>query len=113
MRETATKRKLTPLIIILALLGVLCLAAGYFISRAPKEDGKAQRENALAVFLENGRGVGKATVSLCFAPDGETVTGAAVVCQGGNDPYVRAEVVRLLSAALNVRTNRIYVSGGD
>ena len=103
------KKQLFPiLLVLLALAGALLLFLGQNGGLLKKS--KSASEEDLARFLENGKGVGKAQVSLCFAPDGETVVGAAVVCTGGDDPLVRAEVIRLLCAALDVRSNKIYVS---
>ncbi|MBQ8173830.1 MAG: hypothetical protein IJ009_00335 [Clostridia bacterium] len=42
-----------------------------------------------------------------------TVLGVAVVCTGGGDPSVRAELTALLSAALGVGSNRIYITSGQ
>lgn len=41
------------------------------------------------------------------------VRGVAVVCTGGDDPQVRQTVTELLSAALDLPTNKIRVAGGD
>ena len=72
---------------------------------------RAKQEEELAAFLETGEGVGKVSVRLCLSEDGTKIVGAAVVCEGGRDPYVRTEIIRLLSAALGVGANRIYVYG--
>lgn len=95
-----------------ALLGALLLATFFFLLYNRSGGGKkaAAKEEELACFLEEGKGVGKAAVTLCYSSDGQTVTGAAVVCDGGNDPAVRAEVVRLVCAALGIGANRVYVS---
>ena len=39
------------------------------------------------------------------------VRGVAVVCRGGDNSAVRAELTALLSALLNVGSNRIYITG--
>ena len=39
------------------------------------------------------------------------VKGVAVVCEGGNDPKVQAQIINLLSALFDVPSHRIYVSG--
>jgi stage III sporulation protein AG len=38
------------------------------------------------------------------------VRGVAAVCEGGADPSVCAELASLIGAALNIGTNRIYIS---
>ena len=40
------------------------------------------------------------------------ITGIGVVCAGGDDPTVRAEVIQLLSAAFGVGSHNIHVSCG-
>ncbi len=39
------------------------------------------------------------------------VGGVAVVCRGGGDIGVRAELTALIAAALHIGTNRVYISG--
>lgn len=41
------------------------------------------------------------------APD---ITGIGIVCNGGENEYVRYELIGLLSAAFHVNSNRIYVA---
>ena len=106
------RKKFKVLLILCAALGTLCLLLGLYFGGKSGDASKSAKEEELACFLENGRGVGRAAVSLCYDADGRIV-GAAVVCAGGDDPVVRAEVIRLLSAALGVGSNRIYVSGGE
>ncbi len=38
------------------------------------------------------------------------VRGVAVLCEGGNDPYVREQVSEMISALLDIGSNRISVS---
>ena len=39
------------------------------------------------------------------------IVGIGIVCSGGNDPDVRQSIISLVSAAFNVSTNKIYVTG--
>lgn len=108
------KKILSPLLLILFLAGVLLLILGLILNSRNERTGTdtEKKEAELACFLENSKGVGQAQVRLCLDKEGE-IKGVAVICQGGNDPRVQAEVVRLLSAALGLSTNRIYVSGSS
>ena len=108
------KKILSPLLLILCLAGVLLLILGLILNGRNERTGTdtEKKEAELACFLENSKGVGHAHVRLCLNKDGE-IKVVAVICQGGNDPRVQAEVVRLLSAALGLGTNRIYVSGSS
>ena len=39
------------------------------------------------------------------------IVGIGVVCSGGDNAQVRADIVSLISAAFNISTNKIYVAG--
>ena len=49
---------------------------------------------------------GNAVLSYYVAP---TVTGVAVVCDGGDDPTVKREVTSLVCAALSLGSHQVYV----
>ncbi len=110
------KGSLPILLVILALCAILLIA---FDSKSPGESNDStqtfaqelqKEEEALSTFLEETKGVGNATVKLCMNEQG-MITGAAVICTGGEDPIVQATVIRLLCAALGLPSNKIYVSG--
>ena len=61
-------------------------------------------------YITVGSGSDKSLVFITERPP--TIVGIGVVCEGGNDPTVRREVVSLLSAAFGVGSNKIYVTGG-
>jgi len=109
------KPKLPPFLIAAALVAVLLIVLGTVLAShsgsGGENSGISDREKELAAFLEGGEGIGKASVRLCLSADGATVTGAAVVCEGGNDPVIASKVMRLLAAALGVGVNHIFVVG--
>ena len=107
MKKTFDRRFLP---IALALLGALLLLSFFLLAKTQSSSETPSEEEALACFLEQGKGVGKASVSLCRDPANGRIVGAAVVCEGGDDPRVRAEITRLLCAALGIGANRVYVS---
>lgn len=39
------------------------------------------------------------------------ISGVGIVCKGADDPTVRAQIISLVSASLNVSTNKIFVAG--
>ena len=41
------------------------------------------------------------------------ISGILIVCEGGNIPEIRQEVVSSVSIAFNVPSNKIYVTGGN
>ena len=81
-----------------------------FIGEKTSEGDASKKEREIAAFLEQGKDIDEVTVKLCLDGDGR-VTGAAVICQGGEDAATKAMIVRLLSAALGLPSNKIEVSG--
>ena len=55
-----------------------------------------------------GRGSTEAALLLGYSPP--EILGVAIVCSGGADAYVRAEIISLVSALLDLSTNKIYVA---
>ncbi|MBQ8235459.1 MAG: hypothetical protein IJZ37_02095 [Clostridia bacterium] len=112
-----TKKGSLPILLILMALCALLLIVFDSTGRSKGEDAtptfaqeRQKEEEALSAFLEETKGVGDATVKLCMDDQG-IITGAAVICTGGEDPVVQATVIRLLCAALGLPSNKIYVSG--
>lgn len=60
-------------------------------------------------YVTVGSGSGESLVFVTEKPP--AIVGVGVVCAGGNDPAVRQEITSLLSAALGIGSNKIYVTG--
>ncbi len=122
-----------PLLIFLALFGILLLVLGGLGGResgerASEEAGDAAYlaalEAELEALLREVRGVGKVEVmvtlergekrsysgSKLLSSEMPAVKGVAVVCTGGGRSEVRAEVTSLLSSLLGIGTHRIHIS---
>lgn len=56
-------------------------------------------------------GSGSSERALERAVSPPTVSGVGVVCRHGNDPQIQKTLTELLSAALGIPSNRIYVTG--
>lgn len=67
-------------------------------------DSYTASEKTLYVDTENG------PVGLLVTEIQPTVKGVAVVCGGGDDPTVREQVIRLVSAAFNISSGRVCVA---
>lgn len=67
-------------------------------------DTYTANEKTLFVDTENG------PVGLLITEVQPTVKGVAVVCDGGDDPTVREQVIGLVSAAFNISSGRICVA---
>lgn len=107
------KSKTALILTLAALLGVFLL---FFSAKQPQKLPEAaereQRQQELTAFLEQTKGVGEVHLQFCVDEEQQIVS-AAVICDGGSDPYVSAKVVRLLSAALGLPTNKIEVCGRE
>ena len=73
---------------------------------ADSRDGsESKKEKNSVVIVKNGQ----TESGLVVREDLPAVTGAAVVCEGGDDPIVRARIVETLSALFNIKSNHISV----
>lgn len=108
-----SSKSLTVFLFVLAFVGAALLLTGTFLQgKEPSaEKQRKKTEEELACFLENTPGVGETSVRLCMDENGKIIS-AAVVCEGGDSPAVRAEIIGLLSTALGIGTNKIYVASG-
>ena len=61
-------------------------------------------------YLTIGSGSSETAVYLSEKPP--TVGGIGIVCIGGGDPRVKKELIELLSAAIGVSSNKIYIAEG-
>ena len=122
----------TP-VLLLALAGILLLLFGGGLTDLPGKQSAAKEEPAayrlslereLASLCAEVKGVGRVTVMITLA-EGERTTysgskvasvtppavlGAAIVCDGGGDEKIRADLTRLVSALLGIGANRVTVT---
>lgn len=55
-----------------------------------------------------GSGSSKSAVKVTEKPP--TIGGIGIVCRGGGDPTIQNKLIKLLSAAFNVSSNKIYIA---
>ncbi len=55
-------------------------------------------------------GSGASATPIYLSRSAPEITGIGIVCNGGENEYVRYELIGLLSAAFHVNSNRIYVA---
>lgn len=79
----------------------------YAADSEQKSDGEGGEQSSES-YITVGNGATESAVLLTRVPP--AVRGIGIVCEGGGDPYVRAEIISLLSAAYGVGSNRIYVT---
>jgi stage III sporulation protein AG len=72
-------------------------------------DTRAAAGGTTTTYVTVGSGSGESLVYITQKPP--EIVGIGVVCGGGMDPTVRQEITALLSAALGVGSNKIYVTG--
>ena len=74
-----------------------------------RQDGTGMEQSGKH-YVTVGSGSGEQGILLMRVPP--EVSGIGVVCQGGDEATVRAEIISLLSATYGVGSNRIYVTDG-
>ena len=114
-------------VLLLALAGILLLLSFRSEKSAAASDPAAYRlalERELASLCAEVRGVGRVTVMVTLKEGERTeysgskvasvsppaVLGAAIVCDGGGDEKIRADLTRLVSALLGIGANRVTVT---
>lgn len=73
-------------------------------------DQKPTSMGLATTHLTVGSGAGETPV--CVTVEAPAIIGIGVVCSGGADPGVQAEITALLSATYGVSVNKIYVTAG-
>lgn len=56
-------------------------------------------------------GSGSSEQALLVGYENPEIAGIGIVCSGGDDAYVRAEIISMVSAAFDLGANKIFVSG--
>jgi len=59
-------------------------------------------------IVMSGSGSGKQAVITAY--ENPEIAGVGIVCTGGEDPYVQNQIISLVSAALGISTNKIFVA---
>lgn len=75
----------------------------------PGEEKRAEGTDELTELCSEIEGVGECRVSVSYKNGGEEVYAVAIVCEGADDPYVRARLVELFSSLYGIGANRISV----
>ena len=71
-----------------------------------QSSGSGYKSNTVLI----GRGSSEGAVLLCY--ENPEIGGVGIVCRGASDPLVRDTIISLVSAAFDVKTNKIYVATG-
>lgn len=56
-------------------------------------------------------GSGSSEKALLIGYENPEIAGIGIVCSGGDDAYVRSEIISMISAAFDLGSNKIFVSG--
>ena len=56
-------------------------------------------------------GSGSSASPIYLSRSAPEIAGIGIVCSGGDDAYVRAEIISMISAAFDLGSNKIFVSG--
>lgn len=82
----------------------------YAADSEQKSDGEGGEQSSES-YITVGSGASESAVLLTRIPP--VVRGIGIVCSGGGDPAVCAEIISLLCAAYDVGSNRIYVTAAE
>ncbi len=85
---------------------VVTLSGGYravYASDSQSTNGGYKNNTVLI-----GSGSSEEGIPICY--ENPEIAGIGIVCDGGGDPAVRANIVSLVSAAFDVASNKIYVA---
>ena len=55
-------------------------------------------------------GSGSAQEGIIIGYENPEISGVGIVCKGGDDARIKSEIVSLVSAALNLSTNKVFVA---
>ena len=104
-------------LIVLFIAGVCLLGAGYLSEKgAWKKHNDTTTEATYKSELENmlrgidGIGEMKFMIHTQGTGDEFTITGVAIICQGGENPKVQKDIIGIIGALWGVPSNRIYVT---
>ncbi len=88
---------------------VVTLSGGYravYASDSQSTNGGYKNNTVLI-----GSGSSEEGIPICY--ENPKIAGIGIVCDGGGDPAVRANIVSLVSAAFDVASNKIYVAPSE
>ena len=87
--------------------GIILILLGGFFGKSEGEDAPSAEEE-LAEICTMTEGVGRARVVMTYGEEGE-VYAVAVLCDGAENPAVRARIVKLVGSLYGIGANRISV----
>ena len=76
-----------------------------YVSNEKSTDGKTECEY---ITVRNEKGAGEMILQKEIYP---AISGVSVVCRGGDDPFIQAKLISLISTALELPSNRICIAG--
>lgn len=85
------------------------LAGGYRAVYATDAKSSSSGTQSSTVLV----GSGSSEEALLVSYENPEIAGIGIVCEGGDDAEVRAQIVSLVSAAFSIRTNKIFVVSGS
>ncbi len=89
------------------------LRSGYEYIYAKDSELKGSGENTTGSYHYLTIGSGSSESAVYLSEKLPTIGGIGIVCDGGGEPRVKQELTELLSAALDVPSNKIYVAEGS
>ena len=88
-------------------VGLIFVTVLFFIT--PEEKESEPEEEGIASLCSDIDGVGECRVTVSYREGGEQVYAVAVICEGADDPEVRARIVDLFTSLYGIGANRISI----
>lgn len=86
---------------------VVTLKGGYTaIYAEDMQSGSSNSKNETVIL-----GSGKSEKALLIGYENPEISGIGIVCSGGDDPYIRSQIISVIASAFGVSTNKIFVAG--
>lgn len=86
---------------------VVTLKGGYrAIYASDIQSGNSSSKNQTVII-----GSGNSEKALLLGYENPEIAGIGIVCSGGDDAYLRSQIISVVASAFNVSTNKIFVTG--
>ena len=114
--KNTSRRLMWGICAALALIGLILLLGG---GKSENKSVQNEAEAKIKTLLESVDGISGVTVAVTYEnyiaasaeEAGSEIKGIGIVCVGGDDPVKVEKLLSLVSRAMGVPTNRIYITG--
>ena len=112
-QKSETKGRSIKIIVIpmiVLIIGLILVFSDGEIAKSKDEKSKQDMEAKLCAMINDLNGISQANVMLLIDENGN-VSGAAVICCGGDIPINQKSVIDLITSLFDVSTKDVFVGG--